>query len=104
MIQGLTVSLSSNLDGGGGSSSSSPSSSSSSLVLTSCPEYWRLSCFQLPWFYEYNKNDAKENTSRHDPPPPPPHIVAIGGTFWANGKVQSLTIDTKTRRAKIEMI
>jgi hypothetical protein len=91
MIQGVTVSLST-LDGK--SSPSSPSSSPTTLSLTSDDRYWRLSRLELPWWYDKNNSG---NTLEH------PHIIALGSTFWANGNVQSLTIDTLTRRARIDV-
>ena len=54
-------------------------------------QYWRWSTFHLPWFYD--EVEEKEL---------PPHIIALGNTFWTNG-VKSLTIDTTTQKALIEL-
>jgi hypothetical protein len=75
-LRGLTVTLSTN--------NNQESSSSTTVRLSSNDKYWRFSSFRLPWF---------DDEARH------PHIIALGCTFWAN--VESLGIDTITRRAKI---
>jgi len=75
-----------------------PTISGSTLTLKSHPEYWRLDCFHLPWFYEDQKKKEKKESQ---PQPLPPHIIAIGATFWAG--VESLTIDTISRQASIEV-
>lgn len=54
--------------------------------ISSCEQYWRLSLFQLPWFYD---------DDRH------PHIIAMGNTFWKNTK--SLSIDPSIGRFTVEL-
>ena len=56
------------------------------INLPSSDQYWFFTSFQLPWFFD-------EDTH--------PHIVALGCTFWAG--VENLTIDTHTRRAKLQL-
>ena len=69
--------------------------SMSTIDLSSCSntnqQYWRWSTFHLPWFYD--EDDEQEL---------PPHVIALGNTFWTNG-VKSLTIDTITQKALIEL-
>jgi hypothetical protein len=77
VLQGITVTLPT-------TTTTTTRSGSSKIELSSCDDYWRFSSFRLPWF---------DNEERH------PHIIALGCTFWAN--VDSLVIDTITRRAKI---
>jgi len=70
--------------------------SGSTLTLSSSPDYWRLDCFHLPWFYE-DQIDIQEG----DTALMAPHIIAVGATIWAG--VESLTIDTISRRAIIDL-
>ena len=70
--------------------------SGSTLTLASNPDYWRLDCFHLPWFYEDQTDTREDNT-----PSRAPHIIAVGATIWTG--VKSLTIDTISRRAIIDL-
>ena len=74
-----------------------PTDSGSTLTLSSNPNYWRLDCFHLPWFYEDQKDIIREG----DTPLMAPHIIAVGATIWAG--VESLTIDTISRKAIIDL-